>query len=1024
VTISRCFALFSLCLGMRLLIIFFLLAALQANAQAPSNDLIDNAFNIVNAESYCSSDAAFTTVGATVSNPPAQQWTGAAGNDVWFKFIALKYDVNVSVTGRLNAASSNTLTNPQIAVYTRDIAANSLTEIPAGSVLSSNNVTTFYKGALTIGEVYYIRVSAANNDGTFRLCVDNFFPPLKPGQDCSSFSVLCSMEKFTQLNVSGTGTNNKESAGTCLGQESNSVWYKWEAAKSGTFTFLITPTVTTNDIDWILYDLGPNGNCSNVSAVTAIRCASGSGVTCTPTYFVTGLSMTETDLSEAAGCVTGQNGLVRYVDMIAGHNYALLVDNFSSGNNGFNIEFGGTTEFTGPTAEIDLVKIDECTPQQSFQFTSLATNYNTLKWTFGEGASMATATGTGPYNITYSTPGNKVAVLEATAIGGCTVVKTVSFAVNFKPATPTVTYATPKLCPGNTLTLQTPTVTNGSYEWTGPNGFTSTAQNPQIVIAGPENSGNYKVYVTVANCKSDQGSINIPAIDPKPEANFDIVINNFCQNNQTFTFKNTSLNSVTAVYDFGAGASSITTAVNGDKTVTYTAAGTKTITLTVTSPSGCVSILSKDQLVQLKPATPTISSNTTKYCPGNLVTLSTETVVGAIYHWSGPNGFTSGAQNPTLTVTGPESSGSYKLSVQVGDCYSDEVSINIPPIDLKPVAFFDLVINNPCLTNQSYTFKNGAQNYSSINWDFGTGVGSSTTNANGDVTVIYTTNGLKTIKQEVISPSGCVTSFTLTTDVQLRPATPVITINQTKFCLGDVLKMSVEDVPGVTYHWSGPNNFTASTRAVEITINDFAQAGLYQVYVQIGDCKSYVTTVIVPPIALVPIASFSSTPIYYGKYAVPFPMVFINNSKYADSYLWDFGDGTTSTEENPTHIFEKAGKFKITLTAFADEGCSNTTDIGELIVGNAILFIPNTFSPNGDGVNDEFVVTVLNLKKYKVFVYNRLGEQLFKSTDIFDNWKGKYRNQDVPVGVYYYVIYGTNVYNIDVKYTGAITIIR
>ena len=98
--------------------------------------------------------------------------------------------------------------------------------------------------------------------------------------------------------------------------------------------------------------------------------------------------------------------------------------------------------------------------------------------------------------------------------------------------------------------------------------------------------------------------------------------------------------------------------------------------------------------------------------------------------------------------------------------------------------------------------------------------------------------------------------------------------------------------------------------------------------------------------------------------------------------------------------------------------------IGDLIILDNVIFVPNTFSPNQDGINDEFVVTVLNLKKYQLLIYNRLGEKVFETTSIFNNWNGKHKNQDVPVGTYYYVIFGKNIYNQDVKHSGSLTVIR
>ncbi|RYY21446.1 MAG: hypothetical protein EOP41_08280, partial [Sphingobacteriaceae bacterium] len=236
-----------------------------------------------------------------------------------------------------------------------------------------------YKGGLTIGQTYYIRVSAANNNtGNFTLCINNYNPILKAGQDYGTASVLCSKDAFTQTNVTGSGLNNHESAGTCLGNESNSAWYKWTAANSGSLTFTLIPTATYDDLDWILYDLGVNGSAANVNAANAIRCASGHGVTCTPFYNQTGTNLTSTDLTEISGCVRGQDGFVRYIDMIQGHVYGLLVDNFSSGNNGFTLSFGGTGTFLGPTAALDIQTNNACSATPSFTFTNKSTDYSTL----------------------------------------------------------------------------------------------------------------------------------------------------------------------------------------------------------------------------------------------------------------------------------------------------------------------------------------------------------------------------------------------------------------------------------------------------------------------------------------------------------------------------------------------------------------------------------------------------------------------------------------------------------------------
>ncbi|TCD10212.1 T9SS type B sorting domain-containing protein [Pedobacter frigidisoli] len=843
-----------------LALIFFILTNLAVFAKfaAPVNDDLLNAITITNTTAFCSEDAAYSNIDATASsyNKP-MNWSNV-GKDVWFKFTATKTDVNIYATGQVNGNNTNTMLIPLLALYTFDPLTNFITEIPAATSISIN-VNAMYKGGLKLGQVYYIRISAFNdNTGTFKLCVDNYFPPLQPGQDCGTFSILCSKETFTQLNVAGGGNNLTETIGTCLdGNEANTAWYMFKASKAGSFTFTITPTVTTNDIDWVFYDLGLNGDCSNMNAAAAIRCAAGSGVTCTPTYYKTGLSLTETDLTEAGGCNQGQNGFVKYADLVEDHVYALLVNNYDEANNGFTLEFDGTADFAGPTAEIEVQKLNPCTDNQAYTFTSNATNYASLKWEFGDGASLSTATGEGPFTITYSTPGLKVIVLEAKSTNGCNVINTETIIVAKTPDKPIITPSDVTLCEGDILKLSTPFLDLATYHWTGPNGFLSENQNPEIPITGVENVGIYSLYIQVGDCVSEVNSVEILSVDLKPEAIFSIEVNNKCEANQSFSIVNASTKYTKLMWDFGPGVKSEITTLNDSRVLTFDTPGLKTLTLTVETPNGCTSTISHDILVELKPEKPEIA------------------------------------------------------------------------------------------------------------------------------------------------------------------------VNQALFCLKDIIKLSVPELDGIVYAWTGPNKFNASTSSVEIPITDFNQAGEYVVTLTSGTCTSDPASITIPEIARIPIANFYTEPSFNVKFSVPAPITFINTSKFADFYLWEFGDGFTSTDLSPTHRYQIDGIFKIKLTAFSKNGCSTSIIQGDLLVKKeASIFVPNAFSPNGDGVNDNLVVGITNLKKYRIQIYNRYGNQIFFTDNIFDNWKGDFKGNQLPVGVYYYVISGTNLSENSVRYSGSITLIR
>ncbi|RZJ19643.1 MAG: hypothetical protein EON51_16805 [Acinetobacter sp.] len=144
---------------MRWLTLLLLLFALNVSAHKipPVNDDLANAINLSNTDAFCSLDQAYNNLEATSSsNGSPINWNGTVGKDVWFKFTALKFDVAITASGKVNSASPNTLVNPLVALYTVDPTTGNFGEM-FSTMLSSSNVTTINKGGLTIGQVYLFR---------------------------------------------------------------------------------------------------------------------------------------------------------------------------------------------------------------------------------------------------------------------------------------------------------------------------------------------------------------------------------------------------------------------------------------------------------------------------------------------------------------------------------------------------------------------------------------------------------------------------------------------------------------------------------------------------------------------------------------------------------------------------------------------------------------------------------------------------------------------------------------------------
>lgn len=167
-----------------------------------------------------------------------------------------------------------------------------------------------------------------------------------------------------------------------------------------------------------------------------------------------------------------------------------------------------------------------------------------------------------------------------------------------------------------------------------------------------------------------------------------------------------------------------------------------------------------------------------------------------------------------------------------------------------------------------------------------------------------------------------------------------------------------------------------------------------------------------------PFADFLASPrVVY----IPTQQVFFSNlSRNGVSYFWDFGDGQTSTEENPKHTYGDEGFYDITLIAENGFGCKDTlfrdTEIravkgGDVSSPNA--FTPDTQGPNGgditvggnsdpDRINDIFLPRLEGVTKFRMLIYNKWGQLVFESTSQNVGWDGYFNGRLAPAGVYLY----------------------
>lgn len=417
------------------------------------------------------------------------------------------------------------------------------------------------------------------------------------------------------------------------------------------------------------------------------------------------------------------------------------------------------------------------------------------------------------------------------------------------PAAPTPGSNGP-ICAGSTLNLTASNIAGASgYSWTGPNGFTSALQNPSIVAATIAATGIYNVTVTVNNCTS---LLSVPlnvVVNELP------VISNVVPTNPTtcagtdgfITLSGLTPGNTYAVNYLKNGLPqpvlNLTASATGQIVIPNLSSGTyANINCTINS---CTSANAATQVLSdpSAPAPPTTGSNS-PICAGTTLNLNASAVANGNYTWSGPNGFSSLVQNPSIIGATVAASGNYIVTVTVNNCTSASsiplaVVVNVTP------AISSAVPSNPtsCLGNEGFITLNGllaGQTYT-VNYSKNaipqTAL-SLTANASGQVIIPTLTAG--SYSNINCTANGC-TSPNAATQVLTDPPLPAAPTpgSNGPICAGSTLNLTASTLAGASgYNWTGPNSFTSALQNPSIVSATTAATGNYFVTVTLNNCTS------------------------------------------------------------------------------------------------------------------------------------------------------------------------------------------
>ncbi len=435
--------------------------------------------------------------------------------------------------------------------------------------------------------------------------------------------------------------------------------------------------------------------------------------------------------------------------------------------------------------------------------------------------------------------------------------------------------------------------------------------------------------------------------------------------------------------------------------VSFTPTTNLIYTVTGTDLNGCKNTDAVE--IKINPL-PILNPLTNTPCEQSDLKLDAGFPGAASYSWSGPNGFTESIEKPTISTATLNAKGKYTVTVtDIKNCSkSSDIQVNINPID--NIQFSDI---------QATCKNNAVFNLPSVNIPGGTwssdDLTSVTNSTNGvfdpsksspdqyyKVVVTYST-------KTITSPSRlCPNIFSKVVYVYPTPDTSFL-VKENLICITDNLIAEVINPnPNITYTWDFNNGQTLVGDKVNY---NYPKGGVFDLTLTAkqGICsntsvrKQHINVVDLPEnIEILQ----SDTKIDFYNPEIQFKTN--SNAKY---FYWDFGDGTTSTYKNPKHKFpEKPGQYVVELTASNMLGkCSVSKTSSIFIPEPVIYFIPNTFTPNGDELNNTFqpVFTYgYDPQNYSFYIYSRWGDLIFESHDPKIGWDGTYGENIVQNDTY------------------------
>jgi PKD repeat protein len=675
-----------------------------------------------------------------------------------------------------------------------------------------------------------------------------------------------------------------------------------------------------------------------------------------------------------------------------------------------------------------------CSPS-SVEFHNASTPGATYNWDFGDG-SLNTTTTLDPFRHTFTNTdyeNNGIFTVTLTAVAGnCTA--TAQRNVEVYPAIDaSFSMSVEEGC--HPLQVGFDNLSRGGYTyfWDFGDGATSEADSTSHTFNNFTDAPiTREVYLRTTsryNCVSD--TTMLVTIHPKPKARFDTPRNIDCAPFEV-VLTNTSINADQYLWDLGGDTTFNTSSVSpfghnfdnltGD-IVTYQ------IALTATTDYGCID--SVQQKIYVYPRTIADFTVNDGDCSPFMAHFTNQSVRGETYLWEFGDGSVLSTTDPSnlyfnltgddttflVTLTTTSKYGCVDSATGVIDVYAqpDVEFIATPTFQMYPSSSVDFI-------NMS----------TPGNWDYRWSMGDGATSLQENpATHHYPTWGDYTIWLSASTPY-CADSAAHT--IRIEPAIPIAVFDTVvPGCEPHTVQFRNNSVYGESYLWEFGDGTSSTEFEPEHTYREY---GIYNVKLTVTGQGGTEVAYRQVEVYRMPEVDFTVAPDLVQLPADEIKL--FNLSRYGDTYIWDFGDGTTSNEENPRHLYQRIGQYDISLEVITEDGCTDQLVKPAIVTveGEGYIYFPNAFKPDLDGPNGGYY-SLSEPEKNNIFhpywqgvieyhleIYTRWGEKLFYSNDVNIGWDG-YNNGTLSAqGVYVFRSWGIFINGKTFEKKGDVTLLH